>query len=533
MNHVEVKRRQIQAISYMLGLVTLIVMGRIIGDNGIAYLAVAVESLSLFCLLLVHSVPDALARMLRGKNTRSQYKNVERIRKNVMLFQCIAGIAGSLLLFAMSDLLAEHIFSMPYSAFIIKVMSPVVLLRTVSSVFLGYFQGNGSQMPTSAASVIRQIFLFGFGLLFCNILKNYGVKVSALLLNEDFTSMYGAVGLAIAMILTEALVLLFLFLIYLGNDRRKEKNYEGLKMTETFSGSVSSLYRNRSNDLLISVLARLPVWLGILFYQRSVLDIYTSAMDYGIYYGKYLVVCAFPILFCSMFLLPMSARINSYVRREEHRLGGELFGAAVHLGAVCTLFGVVFIAVMSRQIAGSFFSGNTEAVAEMLKFGSSVVLFIVLSYLFIRILLIGGKNYLVMCALGVFNIIFILGLMLFLHTIPKGIAGLVYAGVLGSGILCLATGFFALRLLRVSMDIIRWVVIPVIAAGVMGVICMLLGNVLTPHLDNLVTLLVCLAIGIIGYWIILLLLRSFQEQELELLPGGAILMGIARLLHVI
>lgn len=532
MNHVEVKRRQIQAFARILGIVTLIVLGKAIGDNGIAYLAAAMESFMFFFLLLGNSVPDALGRMLRSRNNKNQFKNAAKIRRNVLIFQTVLGSLGAAGMFLASDILAEEVLRMPYAALAIRVMAPALLLRMISGVLLGYFQGNGTQMPTVAVSLLRQVFWLVFGLLFCRMLSGYGEKAGALLRNDSLTNMYGAVGAAAAMIFTELLLLVFLVVLYFGSRRGLSARQEGLKTTDSFWGSIGILYGGMSTSILLELLWRLPLWLGIIFYQKNARDIYASAWDYGVYYSKYLALCGIPALLFGSLLLPLTARAAGNLRREEHRYAREVFATAFQLGVVNALFAAVFLTVLSDQAAGAFFKTGGDTAALMLRTGSAAILFLVLGVFFARILTITGKTHLVLCSFGAYAISFIIGAVVFLNVLSLGIQALVYAGLASSVVLCGALGFFAFRQMRPKVDILHCIVFPAGAAAVSGVICLLLGKAFTPHLGDLATLLICLVAGAMVYWVILVLFRSFREQQMNLIPGGVLIVKLKQLLRI-
>ena len=226
MNQVEVKRRQIQSFSYVLACINIWVFGKSIGDNGLGYLAAAVLVFALFWVLTGKNLPDRMGRMLRGRNARGQYRNVSRMRKNMMLFQIAEGLLGTVLCMSLGWILLEKVFLVPYGSMILWILSPALFLRCIQSVFLGYFQSEGSEMPSAVSSVLRQVFFLGLGLVFLGIFRNYGEKVSLLLKRTDFTSMYGAMGIAVGMLLSEVLVLLFVFVIYRGS-MAGGKRYEG------------------------------------------------------------------------------------------------------------------------------------------------------------------------------------------------------------------------------------------------------------------------------------------------------------------
>lgn len=533
MNHVEVKRRQIQAFSYILSLITLIAAGRILGDHGVAYLAVAVESFTFLLLILAHNVPDTLGRMLRNRNTKGQYKNAAKIRKIIMLFQCGAGFIGSTALFLLSDLLEQNVWKVPYTSFLMKISAPVLFLRVISGVLEGYFQGSGTEMPTVAVSVLRQIFWLGLGLLFGNILQNYGEKVSALLLNDRISSMYGAAGFLLGMLLTEALLLLFLFLIYMASRRKTSGNGDGLKMTERFGSSVGALYGNMINSILIYLLIKLPIWLGLLLLMRNTENNTRSVVEFGVYYGKYLTVCALPVILTEALMLPLIARVSANFRREEYRFARDVYGIGLHISVVYTLFAAVFTAVLAEQIAKVFFTEEVLLAAQMLRTGSSLIIFVVLAAYFLRVLITTGKQILVLSVMGIYGISSCVGLVICLKAIKQGSLGLVWSGIACTAILCILSAILAFRQMHAKPELIPHLAVPAAASGVTGLLFMLLGKFVTPHLGDLVTLILCLALGLLVYWLILLLLRSFRPYELDLIPAGGLLKKLARLIHVL
>ena len=91
--------------------------------------------------------------------------------------------------------------------------------------------------------------------MFSRMLVDYGEKVSNLLGQEAFTSMYGGVGVAIGMVLTELLVLVFLFLVYRGSDRnRRKKDGEGMRTTDSFAGQIYVFYGSMGFHILQGLL---------------------------------------------------------------------------------------------------------------------------------------------------------------------------------------------------------------------------------------------------------------------------------------
>lgn len=533
MNQVEVKRRQIEVCSYLIALINILLFGTILKDNGITYLVISWEAFSIVWTLAAGCLPDALGRILRGRNAKGQYRNAVSIRRKVMILQAVLGVVLSVLFALCANLFAETVFGTPYSSLITLVLAPALFLRMISAVLTGYFQGEGTELPTAVSVVLRQVILLGFGLLFAKILANYGTKVSDLLGNEAYTSMYGGVGIAIAFDLTELLVLLFLGLIYLGNRRSLLKQgREGMKQTDSFIDIVRILYGTMGLTLLLGLLERLPLWMGTILYRRSVEEVSSFAVDFGLFAGKYLVICGIPALLTVLALIPMYAKVAGCLKKEDQRGAKMLFQSGLHIGCVQSMFFAAFLAVMAEQIAGIFCKTGAEQVTEMLRFGSFLILFVVLGFYFSRLLMVTGRNYPLLGCLGLADVLFIIAVSLWLNLGKQGIQSLIYASLLGCGIFCLTLGFLCCQMLRTGIEWLKILVIPLGAACVTGLVCLLLGKLFTPHLGNLVTTIVALAAATLIYWAILLLFRSFREQELKYIPGGRLIRAAGQMLHI-
>ena len=162
MNRAEIKRRQIQLITFVLGLVNLWIFGKKISDAGVAYLVAALFSLSFVWALTAWPVSDVLGRILRSRSAKGQYKNAEKMRKCIMIFQGILGAVFSVILFACAGFLADKVWHLPYCKSLIMVLAPVLLFRTVNAVLLGIFQGEGNELPTALSGLLRQVFILVF-----------------------------------------------------------------------------------------------------------------------------------------------------------------------------------------------------------------------------------------------------------------------------------------------------------------------------------------------------------------------------------
>ena len=532
MNRVETKRRQFGEFSNILALVTILLLGRWIGDNGVTYVIVAVEAYVFFLNIFCGNVSDTLGRILRSRRNKGQYKGMVQMRRSAMIFHMVVGILGSVLLFLLSDAMAEGIFKVHYSSLIIKVLSPMVFLRSVSAVFLGCFQGEGSEFPTMISEILRRVFILGFGILFSQILGSYGEKVGTLLMQSNYSAMYGGVGFAIGINLTEVLILLFLGLIYRGMCRvdRGSGQEAGYSFRVMFL-CIKSLCAGRWSQCATTILGLLPLVLGIYFVDRSSED-ESGILEYGIFTGKYLVICCGAVALISLVILPVISKVYAGFRREEQRYVKNVFQSGVHLCLVHGVFAAIFVAVTGKQFGELCCPDNMELVGQMLLGGSSVIGFIALARYFGRILQAGGKKMLVLMSVGVLNVIFLLFCGVLSGVGKAGILSLVYGSVISVFVLCILLGMMAYKQMRMRMDWLNVVIVPLGAGSAAGLLGALLARMISPHVGAFMTLILVYVAASVLYWGLLLFLRNFREQELDVIVGGRLIGRIGQMLHV-
>lgn len=531
MNQVEVKRRQIQSFSYILTGINIWVFGKSIGDNGLGYLTAAILVFALFWVLTGKNLPDRMGRMLRGKSAKGQYRNVSRMRKNMMLFQITEGLLGTFLCMGLGWVILDKVFLVPYGSMILWILSPVLFLRCIQSVFLGYFQSEGSELPSAVSSVLRQVFYLGLGLLFQGILRSYGEKVSLLLKRTDFTSMYGAMGIALGMLFSEVLVLLFVFVIYRGSMSGRRETESGMKGTDSFFAQLRTLLIPMGGDILRDLLLLLPLWTGLIFFQQKSEDIYSSVSVYGIFAGRYLSVILPVVSVFSIGILPGVARTGSHIRKKEERYAKTALQAGIQGVVVHGFFFTAWIAVLAAALTQALDQSAGTALTGMFTTGSSLVLWILLLFYFSEILEIRGEKHLLLAGYGLLDIVSIVALLILMNagnTTTALTLSLVLGTAAGAVALCVLT---CLRM-KTWPDPLRTLAVPAGSCCACGLLAFGLEKICLPHLGAVITVLLELVITGGVYWFLLLMLRSFRGQDLNYVAGGKFLRMFGKALRL-
>lgn len=529
MGQMETKRKRAGEITNILTLIAILIIGERIGSRGVTYVALAVEVYALLWGVSGASLSDTLGRLLRSRRNKGQYRNIRTMRGSVMACQAVLGLAGAILLCCSARGIAGNVFGIPYSALILMALSPLVFFRSVSAVLAGYFQGEGAELPGTVAGVLRVALLSGFSVLFLRLLGDYGEKASRLLREENFKPMYSGMGVALALSLSELFIVIFLTVVYKGS-RRSEKamRQEGMYSSETFFDCVRCFYAGRWPQAAVYVFGCLSLALGLFFFaQQEDMDVMTA--QYGIYAGIYLAVCGIAVCLISLLALPAMARVLLCLRNGEPRLARKIFQGGVHMCLVHGIFLAVFAAVMGEQFIVLACPGGGETAVKMLAGGSSAILLLALSAYFCRFLQAAGKRGLVLESVGIAVAVFAISAGAVFNVRRVGALSPVYSGVAGLFVLCVLSGVFAYRLLQMHIDWLQVLIVPLGAGGAAALVCLPVRGA-AAALGSLPALAAAFALAGAVYWGLLLLFRNFNEQELEVIPGGGLLNRLGQML---
>ncbi len=544
MNQTESKRRQLIAFTNILMLVIWFTIGKMIGENGITYVAIALAVSSVAVALAGGGVTDALGRLLRSRKNKGQYKNALRSKKYAMIFQAILGAVFGLVLFLMAGFLAEDVLQIKYCAIIIRMLSPYILLKTVTSVLLGFFQGEGQELPAVGIGMLRAFFTLIFTYLFIGKLGGYGEKVSVLLQQPDFAAMYEGLAVAVALCLAELLCVVLLLILYKVTRPGKEMKQEGLRTTDTWTDCAGYLCRNRLHIVLVEVMCCIFLLAGAMFWN-GVENLETSfTAIFGVFAGKYLILCVGIALGLFAFALPVLGKSFNYIKKEDKRYARMVFQSGIHACMVQGIYFAVFISVMAQQVAAvlatdetenfstTFQMSNVELLENMLRTGSMIVVLGGLVFYFYYFLQMVGKRYIVSGVVAIAVIVYGVFLLIVSGVETVNVLCPVYGGIISLLIACVLLGVVAYKFFRSHMDWLKILVIPLGVACVIGLLCMLMAKTLTPHLGNGFTLIITFIVSMFLYWVLLLVVRNFREQELDVIVGGRLIAALGQLLRI-
>lgn len=519
-------------ISKLLGMVRRIPIEHIIGDVGNGYYSAAYEVYAFMLMISCYSLPLAVSKVVSAKVTKRQYKNAERAFQCSMIFAIVAGGICFLVAELFGDFIAAKFMLEPMSALALKVLGPALLMVAMMGVLRGYFQGLGTMMPTAISQVLEQIFVLAASIAGSYFLFERGEKIGALLHNEDYAPAYGAAGASLGPVvgaLVGLLFLMFVFVLYRSSAKRN--------VSKDKSGKPDS-YGQIFRLILLTIL---PVLLSTTVYNISnILDIRiyndimiqkgledVKAYNLGVYSGKYRVLVNVPIALANAMCSSIVPVLTGLVMREEFRQAKEKINQTMRFTMIIAIPSAVGLAVLARPIITVLFRGEIDLAVNLLQVGSVSVIFYTMSTLTNGVLQGINKMRVPVVHAVIALVIHIVFLYVALQ-MDMGIHAMVYANILFAVIVCILNWLAIRKYLKYRQELVRTFVIPAIASVIMGVVIVVIDLALQKVAGNLAVVILGITLGVIAYFVAMVLLKGIDENDLKKMPGGRTVLTIAK-----
>lgn len=523
-------------LSRIIGIARRFPMEHIIGDKGNGFYSAAYEVYAIMLIISCYSLPLAVSKVVSAKISKRQYKSADRAFRCAMMFAVASGGITFLVCELFGDFLAKDVMLEPMSAMALKVLGPALLIVSVMGVFRGYFQGLGTMVPTAVSQILEQIFVLIGSVSGAFFLFNYGSKVGELLHNEDYAPAYGAAGASIGPVLGSVIGLLFLLFVFA--VYKKATKMQSMNTSLEKADSYQQIFR-------LIILTILPVLLSTTVYNISnVLDIriYNSVMiqkgledvkayNWGVYSGKYRVIVNVPIALANAMCSSIVPVLTKLMVREEYTQAKKKVEQGMRFTMLVAIPSAVGLAVLARPIISMLFRGEVDMAVDMLHIGSVSVIFYTMSTLTNGVLQGINKMRIPVRNAAISLVVHIAFLYLTLQ-MGMGINAVVYANILFAVIVCILNALAIRKYLRYRQELIRTFVIPGISAVIMGVVIGVVNMLLLKVLGSILTVLIGITLGVLVYFVALILLKGIDEYDLNSMPGGRKILMVAKMLRL-
>ena len=526
-------------ITKIIGAVYRVPLVNILGDKGMGYYGVAFQIYAIALTLTSYSLPLAVSKLVSARTATGEYKNSYRVFRGAMTFALVAGgIVGAFIFFG-ADFIAENLMAMKQSSYALRVLAPCILIVAFLGVFRGFFQGNGSMVPTAISQVIEQIVNAGVSIAGAYLLFKVGTGVDVKKGTKSYGAAYAAAGGTLGTVIGALSALLFLIVIFLAYKKVLKKQLRRDR------GHRRESYQQIFRVLLITIA---PVVLSSTVYNLC--GVVDNAMfgkimavqghkesEYaallGMLSGKYDTLINVPLAISSSLgasLIPsLVATAKTGNRRQIHNKIHIFSRFNMIIAIPCA---TAFIVLAKPLLDLLFFTENNQIAGRMLQLGALSVVFYCLSTV-TNAVLQGLDNMMVpVKSAAISLVIHIISLFFMLVVFRWGIYAVVLSKIVFSASTCILNGHALRERIGYVQEQKKTFIIPAIASVIMGIVALVVHLLSELFIGTQIATLITIPIAIVVYGVSLILLGGVSEAELDEMPKGALLVKVCRKLRL-
>lgn len=521
----------------IIGLIYRIPLARIIGDDGLGAYSNAFEVYNIALLLSTYSIPTAMSKLISEREGKKEYCNSYHLLQTGLLFSAIVGFFASMLLFVGADFIAKYIYREAdlSTAIPLRVLAPTIFIFSVMGVIRGFFQGKHTVMPTSISQVLEQIVNAVVSVVAAKILIQYNSASPQI-------SAYGAAGGTLGTLcgaITAFIFLVALLLMYLPIMKKRMRK-------DRVGG-----YEDRALLLKLLVFTMVPIILNQTVYSISSLmdsvllnqifsikgvDEFTRRTLFGRYSTKYRLMTNVPIAIASaigMAIIP--SVVHAHTSKDRELLHSRI-AQAVKLNMLIAFPCAAGMAVLANPIMNAIFKDTGEALqmtSKMMYIGAVSIVFFAYSTTTNSILQGVSRLRLPVQHGSISLVIYLILDVILLAFTPLGVYALVIGNMIFPLIICVLNWISLRKELDYEQEIDKTFFRIGLCTAFMAVFAYLIFHgVYSIVKSNILGMIVAIPCAAFIYFVLLIFFRAVNEEELNDLPKGRLLVKIAKKLHM-
>lgn len=490
-------------VSKILGAIYRIPLTNLLGAQGIGLYQLVFPIYSLMLTLSSSGIPTAISRLVSEKHALGEYVAGRKIMKSagILLF-CFGGIAMLIMLLIsspLSVLQGNSLVRFGYYA-----VAPSILIVACSAFFKGWFQGNMNMIPTATAQITEQVFKMLFGLLFAYLLLPKGV-------------VYAVVGALIGLTLSEFLSLCIMAIIYLTKrpknigqvavDLGTTKELVKISLPIMASGLVFPITQFLDSMLIVNLLSARGMDKQMAIAQYGIL----SAPVNSLINMPIVVTLAFAVAIVPI-ISAKRALHDAYSIKSKSVMAVKL---SFLIGSPCAIAIFTLAKPLMQSLYPSLSAQDLALAVNLLRVSSVSVILLSLSQIFTSLMQALGKS-----TLPIKHLIAMSFVKIFLDIVlimQFGIIGASVASVVAYSVATLLGLRSMLKLLGKDKKLAKNISKMLLASVIIGIIIFGLTFL---KIGSWYKLLVCFAISVPLYFILIIKGNIFDYQELLAFPFG-------------
>ena len=528
-------------VAKAIGMIYRIPLTHILGDDGNGYYSTANEIYTIILMISSFSLPLAVSRLVAEREYAGEVKNSYKVLICSLRFAAVTGGILSILTFLLGGVITKYVMGVELASYALRVLAPAIFLFALTGVLRGFFQGHGTMVPTAVSQIIEQIINAIVSVAGAYVMLQYGLKLGEKKGDAELGTALAAAGGTFGTVASVGVALLFMIVIYLGyrNGFKRRMKKDKTRRRE----SDRAIYRAITYTILPIVLSTLVYNISTIIDQGVFNHILAGmgftqkqyATVWGIYSGKFRVLMNVPLSIASCLAPSVVPALTEAMANNDLREAGLRTRDTIRYTMVFTIPCAVGMAALARPIMMMLYGNNDSLAlaAGIMQSGALLTVLLALSTLTTGILqgLSEMQAPLVHAATAV--AIHLGFLVLFVVKFKWNIYGVVYANIIFGLIICLLNARSIRKKLHYRQEIKKTFLVPVIAAGVMGIAAYLVHRVFNLFAGNTISTILAVCVGAVVYGICLVKLGGILEREIRRLPKGDLLADLLIRLNIL
>lgn len=526
-------------ITKIIGAVYRVPLVNILGDKGMGYYGVAFQIYAIALTLTSYSLPLAVSKLVSARLATGEYKNAYKVFRGAMAFAITAGGMVALIIFFGAGFIASEMMAMKYSVYALRVLAPCILIVALLGVFRGFFQGNGSMVPTAISQVLEQIINAVISVVGAYFLLKAGKAAAETNGIKSYGSAYAAAGGTLGTVAGAASALIFLAFLFVAYKKviKKQMRRDHSRKKESYKHIYKVLLLTIAPVILSATVYNLcgvidnAMFGKIMAAQGHKESAYAALL--GIISGKYETIINVPLAFAHALaasLIPslvMTAKTGS--RKQVHNKI-DLFSRFTMMIAIPSAVGLIVLAKPIMDLI--FFTENNDVAAVTLQLGAISVIFYCLSTITNAVLqglddmMTPVKN------AAISLVIHVAALFVMMVVFEWGIYAVVLSKIVFSVSACILNAHALRERVGYVQEQKRTFVIPAIASIVMGIAALVVHLLFELFAGEKIATVFAMLAAVAVYGAGVVLLGGVTEAEMMQMPKGGKLAAICRKLHL-
>ena len=528
-------------VAKAIGMIYRIPLTHILGDDGNGYYSTANEIYTIILMISSFSLPLAVSRLVAEREYAGEVKNSYKVLICSLRFAAVTGGILSILTFLLGGVITKYVMGVELASYALRVLAPAIFLFALTGVLRGFFQGHGTMVPTAVSQIIEQIIDAIVSVAGAYVMLQYGLKLGEKKGDAELGTALAAAGGTFGTVASVGVALLFMIVIYLGyrNGFKRRMKKDKTRRRE----SDRAIYRAITYTILPIVLSTLVYNISTIIDQGVFNHILAGmgftqkqyATVWGIYSGKFRVLMNVPLSIASCLAPSVVPALTEAMANNDLREAGLRTRDTIRYTMVFTIPCAVGMAALARPIMMMLYGNNDSLAlaAGIMQSGALLTVLLALSTLTTGILQGLGEMQAPLVHAATAVAIHLGFLVLFVVKFKWNIYGVVYANIIFGLIICLLNARSIRKKLHYRQEIKKTFLVPVIAAGVMGIAAYLVHRVFNLFAGNTISTILAVCVGAVVYGICLVKLGGILEREIRRLPKGDLLADLLIRLNIL